>query len=162
MWRWSPHSQKWELGVLRDSRKLRAWIEGPKHLALGCSGCHWKVLEVQMSKLTSHWPFGHLQPKLWAKEGPGVKLVVWLPTTKSQESTSSRCLQRECNMALKSSRGEIQLWFKPRPDPSLGREVMNAQSPRSPNRDSFGTPPWESREKEPFGCSLRAELQRIL
>ncbi len=36
---------------------------------------------------------------------------------------------------------------------------MNAQSPGSPNRDSFGTPPWESREKEPFGCSLRAELQ---
>jgi hypothetical protein len=21
-----------------------------------------------------HWSFGHLQPKLWAKEGPGVKL----------------------------------------------------------------------------------------
>ncbi len=24
--------------------------------------------------MASHWPFGHLQPKLWAKEGPGVKL----------------------------------------------------------------------------------------
>jgi hypothetical protein len=36
---------------------------------------------------------------------------------------------------------------------------MNAQSPGSPNRDSFGTPAWESREKEPFGYSLRAELQ---
>jgi hypothetical protein len=65
-------------------------------------------------------------------------------------------------MTLESSRRELQLWFKPRPDPSLGREVMNAQSPRSPNRDSFGTSLWESREKEPFGCSLRAELQRIL
>jgi hypothetical protein len=63
-------------------------------------------------------------------------------------------------MALKSSRGELQLWFKPRPDPSSGREVMNAQSAGSPNGDSFGTPTWESREKEPFGCSLRAELQR--
>jgi hypothetical protein len=51
---------------------------------------------------------------------------------------------------------------KARPDPSSEREVMNAQSPGSPNRDSFGTPPWESREKEPFGCSLRAKLQRIL
>jgi hypothetical protein len=39
---------------------------------------------------------------------------------------------------------------------------MNAQNPGSLNRDSFGTPPWESREKKPFGCSLRAELQRIL
>jgi hypothetical protein len=65
-------------------------------------------------------------------------------------------------MALEGSRGEIQLWFELCPDPSLGREVMDAQSPGSPNWDSFGTQPWESREKEPFGCSLRAELQRIL
>jgi len=39
---------------------------------------------------------------------------------------------------------------------------MNAQSPGSPNRDSFGTPLWESREKEPFGCKCGGELQRIL
>jgi hypothetical protein len=26
--------------------------------------------------MASHWQFGHLQPKLWAKEGPGVKLAV--------------------------------------------------------------------------------------
>jgi hypothetical protein len=42
-------------------------------------------------------------------------------------------------MALESSRGELQLWFKPRPDPSLRREVMVPQSPRSPNLDSFKT-----------------------
>jgi hypothetical protein len=65
-------------------------------------------------------------------------------------------------MALESSGGELQLWFKPRPDLNSGREVMDAQSPGNLNRDSFGTPPWESREKEPFGCSLRPELQRIL
>jgi len=29
-------------------------------------------------------------------------------------------------------------------------------------RDNFGTPTWESREKEPFGCSLGGETQRIL
>jgi hypothetical protein len=54
--------------------------------------------------MPSHWQFGHLQPKLWAKEGPGVKLPVWLPTTKSRESTSSRCPIRECDMALERSR----------------------------------------------------------
>jgi hypothetical protein len=43
-----------------------------------------------MSKMASHEPFGHLQPKLWAKEGPGIKLAVWLPTTKSRESTWPR------------------------------------------------------------------------
>jgi hypothetical protein len=35
-----------------------------------------------MSKMASHEPFGHLQHKLWSKEGPGIKLAVWLPTIK--------------------------------------------------------------------------------
>ncbi len=39
---------------------------------------------------------------------------------------------------------------------------MNAQSPGSPNQDSFGTPLWESREKVPFGCKCGGESQRIL
>ncbi len=65
-------------------------------------------------------------------------------------------------MALESSRGKLQLWLKPRPDRRLGREVIFAQSPESPNRDNFETSPWESREKEPFGCSLGGELQSIL
>jgi hypothetical protein len=43
-------------------------------------------------------------------------------------------------MALESSQRELQLWFKPRPNPSSGREAMSAQSPESPNRDSFETP----------------------
>jgi hypothetical protein len=39
---------------------------------------------------------------------------------------------------------------------------MNAQTPKSPNRDSFGTPLWESQEKVPFGCKCDEETQRIL
>jgi hypothetical protein len=39
---------------------------------------------------------------------------------------------------------------------------MNAQSPRSPNWDSFGTPFWESREKVLFGCKCGGEAQIIL
>jgi len=65
-------------------------------------------------------------------------------------------------MALESSGQELQLWFRPRPNPSLGRGAMNVQSPRTPTRDSFGTPTWESREKKQFGCSLGGELQSIL
>ncbi len=72
-----PNTWKsWGFGVLRNSRMFRARQQDPKHLALGCSWCHWKVLEAQISKMPSHWEFGHLSPKLWAKEGPGVKLAV--------------------------------------------------------------------------------------
>jgi len=84
--------------------------------------------------MASHWPFGHLQPKLCAKEGPGVKLAVWLPTTKSRESTSFRRCFEECDTALERSQQELQLWFRTRPDPSLGRGVMAAQSSGSPAR----------------------------
>jgi hypothetical protein len=112
--------------------------------------------------MASHESFGHLQPKLWAKEGSGVKLAVWLPTTKSQESTHSRRALRKCDTALESSRQELQLWFRPRFNWRSGREAMTIQSLRSPNRDSFGTPLWESRDKKPFGCSLRGVTQSIL
>jgi hypothetical protein len=115
-----------------------------------------------MFKMASREPFGHLQPKLWAKEGPGVKLAVWLPTTKSRESTCSQRALGECDMALESSRRELQHWFKPRPDRRLGWGAMTVQSPGSPNKDSFGTPLWESRDKKPFGCSLRGVTQSIL
>jgi hypothetical protein len=39
---------------------------------------------------------------------------------------------------------------------------MTLQSPGSLNRESFGTPPWESRDKKPFGCKCRRETQRII
>jgi len=85
-----------------------------------------------------------------------------LPTTKSLESTRSRCVQMECDISLERSQGELQLYFRPRPNRRLEWEVMNTQSPKSPNRDSFGTPLWESQEKMPFGCKCDGERHRIL
>jgi hypothetical protein len=61
-----------------------------------------------------------------------------------------------------SSRRELQVCFRPHPNQRSEKEVMNAQSPGSPNRDSFGTPLWESREKEPFKCRCSGVMQRIL
>jgi hypothetical protein len=115
-----------------------------------------------MSKMASYEPFGHLQHKIWSKEGSGIKLAVWFSTTKSWESTWFQCVQVKCDTTLESSWGELQLWCRPRPDPSLRREVMNTRSPGSLNWDSFGTPLWESQEKEPFGCKCDRELKRIL
>jgi len=115
-----------------------------------------------MFKMASHEAFEHLQSKLCTKEGPGVKLAIWLLTTKSRESTRCRRLQEECDVALESSQRELQDCFRPHPIRRFEEKVMDAQSFRSPTRDSFGTPPWESREKVPFGCSLHGVTQRIL
>jgi hypothetical protein len=112
------------------------------------------------------WPrMSHLDicsPSYGLKEGSRVKLAIWLPTTKSRELTRIWRLQKECDMVLESSQRELQDYFRPHPNLRSEQEVMDAQSPGRPNRDNFGTPPWESREKVPFGCSLRRELQRIL
>jgi hypothetical protein len=60
-----PNTWKsWGFGVLQDSRMFRARQQGAKHLALECSWCRWKGLETYISKMPSHWQFGHLQPKL--------------------------------------------------------------------------------------------------
>jgi hypothetical protein len=36
---------------------------------------------------------------------------------------------------------------------------MISQSPRSLNRESFETPPWESQDKKPFGCGCCGEVR---
>jgi len=115
--------------------------------------------------MASHWPFGHLSPTLWAKEGSGVKLAVWLPTTKSWESTSSRRPNWKCNTCWKDldegyNFGSDLVAIRPG-----SRELW---APKVPGlhpgqfRDNFGTPTWESREKEPFGCNLSGASQSIL
>jgi hypothetical protein len=112
--------------------------------------------------MTSHKSFRHLQPKLWAKEGSGVKLTIWLPTTKIQESIRSQRSLGECNTALETSWQELQHWFRPRPDRRSRWEAMTVQSLGSPNRDNFGTSLWESWDKKPFRCSLHGVTQSIL
>jgi hypothetical protein len=93
-----------------------------------------------MSKMSLLGSFEHLKHKLWPKEGPGIELSIWLPTTKSRESTSSRCLIQECNTALESSQWELQLCFRPHCDPRSVCKVMGLQSPGSPIWRDFGTP----------------------
>jgi hypothetical protein len=112
--------------------------------------------------MASHGSFRHLQPKLWAKEGSGIKLAILLPTTKSQELTSSRGSIQECDMALESSLWGLQLCCRSRLYWTLQSGVMSSQSRGTLTRDNFGTPTWESWEKVPFACSPRGELQRIL
>jgi len=65
-------------------------------------------------------------------------------------------------MELERSSGEIQLWFRPHSNRRSEPGDMSVQSLGSKSRDSFGTPPWESREKVPFGCGSRGVTQRIL
>jgi hypothetical protein len=106
--------------------------------------------------MASHWSFGHLQPKLWAKEGPGVKLAVWLPTTKSRESTSSWHPNLECDTALESSQRGLQVWFRPCPNRRSRREATMSQSPVSPKPRQFR----DSTLGVPGKSAIRVQVRR--
>jgi hypothetical protein len=80
----------------------------------------------------------------------------------SEIKSGGKCVQVECDTSLKSSQGELQVYFRPHPNRRSEQRVMTLQSPGSPNQDSFGTPPWESWDKKPFGCGCHREVQRIL
>jgi hypothetical protein len=109
----------------------------------------------------SHEWFGHLQHKLRQKEMSRVKLVVLFLTTKSRESTRLRCVQVEWNTPLKALDESYKFASNLIPIGGLSKKMI-PQSGRSPNWDSIGTPPWESRDKKPFGCRCRGEVQRII
>jgi hypothetical protein len=140
--------------------------ENSEHNCRGQNTLHWGVLYIIEKVLKCRcpkWPhMSHLDicsPSYGQKKG---RESNWQFDSKSRESTQIRCQYVECNTTLESSRGEIQVWFRPCLDQRSRWEVMFAQSPGSPNRDSFGTPLWESRDKKPFGCGCRGQTQRIL
>ncbi len=143
----------------------------PKNLEHDCRGqntLHWgiigtvgKVLKCRCPK----WPriaIWTYAAQVMVERRAGSQTGNLTPDHQKSESTRFRCVQVKCDTPLESSRGELQLWFRLCPDPSLGRGAMSVQSPGSLNRNSFGTPLWESQEKEPFGCRCGGELQRIL
>jgi len=105
----------------------------------------------------SYCSFGHLKHKLWPKEGPGVKLPVWLPTRKKLGIDPIYLSADGVRHTLESSQRRLQLCFKSHFDPRFARKVMGLQSRKSPNLGDFGTPTWESRDKKPFGCGPRVE-----
>jgi hypothetical protein len=103
-----------------------------------------------------HDSFGHYKHKLWPKEGSKVKLVVWLPTIKSQESLWFPCLQVAYEIPLKRSWQGLQLCFRGHLNQSFSNKIMGPQSHKSPNFENFDIPIWESQDKMSFGASLMA------
>jgi len=92
-----------------------------------------------MSEMGLHHLFGHLKHKLWPKEGPGVRLTIWFPTIKSQESPQFPCVQVACDIPLKSFQWGLQLFFRPHLNQRSTHKVMGPQSCESPNFGNFET-----------------------
>jgi hypothetical protein len=156
------HTFKWTpifgVGVPVDSQTFRERLQRSKHLVLRSSLYHQKAIEVWMSKMGSHNPFGHLQHKLWQEERPRVKTDSLTPDHKKSRIDSNFVRVGGMRYVVEKSRWELQFFFRPHPDRRSEHEVITLQSCRSSNLGSFGTPLWESRNKKPFGCRLRGEV----
>jgi len=140
---------KWGLGSPQGLLKLQNSIAGVKT----------PYFEAFLISLESYQNVDVKNGLAWAiwtsasqKERSGVKLSVWLPTTRSWELTRPRCVQVECDTLLESPQGELRVCFRPHPNRRFEQRVMNSQSPGSTNRNNFGTLPWESWDKKPFRC----------
>jgi len=88
-----------------------------------------------------HCPFRHFKHKLWPKERPGVKLVVWLPTTKSRESTRFLCVKMACDISLNNSQQGLQLCFRLHFNPrSLHAKLWRPKVAKVPTLEISGLP----------------------
>jgi hypothetical protein len=150
---WNPQMGSW---IFKEP------LQGTKLNGLKHSLYHWKALGTKMSKMSLHDPFEHLKHKLWPKEGSGVKLAIWLPTTKSQELPRFPRAQVACNRPLEISQQGLQFCFRLHCNQRSTRKVMGPQSCESPSCGNSETHTWESRDKMPFQCGPRGKAQSIL
>jgi hypothetical protein len=102
-----------------------------------------------MSKMGLHDPFEHFKHKLWPEEGIGVKLAIWLPTIKSQESPQFPCVQVTCHIPLESSWWGLQLCFIFHFNQKSAHKVMG---PQSCDPKLWEPQLWEFWDKMTFGC----------
>jgi hypothetical protein len=56
-----------------------------------------------MSKMGSHDPFEYLQHKLWHTKKLGVKVLIWLLTTKNIKLPWITCVKVSCHILLEIS-----------------------------------------------------------
>jgi hypothetical protein len=89
-----------------------------------------------MFKTGSHDSFRYLKHKLWPKERPGVKLAIWLLTTKSQESTRFPCVQDIIGKFSTRAKNLLQTISIRR----LHAKLWAPKSCESPNFGNFGLP----------------------
>ncbi len=110
--------------------ELESWWNPQNPLDYGVPYIIEKILEPKMGL---HDPFGWFKHKLWPKEGSGVKLPIWPPTTKSLKSPWFPCVQVACDIPLESSWQGLQHFFRDHLNWRSAHKIMGLQSCKSLN-----------------------------
>jgi hypothetical protein len=92
----------WELEFQMDSRIFRAQSQRSKPIVLKSFYIIGKLLKHRCLNW-AHIAHLDIWNTSYDKKKPGVKLAVWLPTTKSRESTRFPCMQVACDIPLEKA-----------------------------------------------------------
>jgi hypothetical protein len=137
---------KWGLGSLLGLSKFQSSIsrvKTPRIEALFISLESYQSVDVENGLAWTIWTSS--AQVMTKKKRPRIELTIWLPTTKSQESTQPRCVQVECDTPLEISQQGLQLCFRPHCDMRSAQEVMCPQGHESPGtKNHFDVAPMES------------------
>jgi hypothetical protein len=121
-----------------------------------------KLLESRCLKWARMTHLGSWNIRYDPKEGPRVKLAIWLQTTKNQESLQCPYVQVACYIPLERSWLRLQLCLKPHFNHRSIDKIIGFQSGKSSNFGNFRTLTWEFRVKMTFGCWPHGQAQSIL
>jgi len=88
----------------------------------------------------SHDTFKYLKHKLWPKEGPWVKVPIWLSLIKSQKSPWNRCVQVVVTYHWKALDKGYNISLDLTSIGDLKKIIMAFQNEKSPNFENFGSP----------------------
>jgi len=166
VWGWSPTLPK--LGIWSPSglpNVQSSTVGGQNTSHWGVLGVIGKVLKCRCLK----WPrIGHLDicsPSYGQKKGresnwqfDSQPLKVGNRPLPDLRIESARCRWKDLDEGYNFGLDLVAI--RPRSRELWAPKVPGLQPGQF--RDNLGTPTWESREKEPFGCSLSGALQRIL
>jgi len=130
----------WELEFRWTPKSSKSDFRGQNPLNWGVIYIITKLLEHRCLKWACMTHLDTSNTSYGQKKGLKVKLPIWFPTTKNQESPRFPCVQVACHILLESSWLELQLCFRPHLNQRSTHKVMGPQSCKTPNFGNFKSP----------------------
>jgi hypothetical protein len=115
-----------------------------------------------MSKMVSHESFGHCNTSYGWKKGWESNWQFDSRPLKVRNRSDPGVCRQSATHRWKALEESYNFASDLIPIRGWSWELWAPKVPGSPNRDNFGTPPWESWDKKPFGCRSRGRTQKIL
>jgi hypothetical protein len=151
VWGWNSHFQSWWFGVLRDSRMFRVRQQGQNTSSWGVLGVIGKVLKCRCPKWPRISPLDICSPSYGQKKGQEANWQFDSRQLKVENWPAPNVRWGSATWRWKALIEGYKFGSDLVPIGGRGEKLWCPKVSRVQNRDSFGTPLWESRDKQPLG-----------